>query len=359
MKLELLEKLITSLKDSSELTDKNDRTIIDKIEKFILQSGSKQLYKINANELSQTFNVSAKELLRIMLYFSAQGIFNISYDIQCPDCKLITSEYNSLSEIIQETHCPQCGIDVDVDFGKSAFITFVINDKILSMDMGEMFAEKNSELVASRRTGNLIDYPTVLQALSLWEYHKLYPSEIISSTGVFPIENLTALSVRINAFESIILKNDDMTILEILREFQNSVSDAVKRNSGKMVKVFGSHIIAIFHSPKDAVKAAFTLNNSVPKTNEKKPLLLCTGIHSGPALCYSIDGNMDFFGKTIHYADQLSHICEGRHITISETIRNDEESISEIMNITHKLKHAKIELEGCSGLQDIYLAEIH
>jgi class 3 adenylate cyclase len=108
--------------------------------------------------------------------------------------------------------------------------------------------------------------------------------------------------------------------------------DAIREEDGAMVKTIGDAVMAVFRRPAGALRAFLTAQQALasPPVKGQRPLLLKVGIHTGPCIVVTLNGRLDYFGRTVNMAARLEGLSSGGDVVISSAVRADPE-VSEMI----------------------------
>ena len=126
--LELLnEKLKSSLSEIPE-------EILNKVKNFILTANDFELANINTNKLADVLSVDNVTLMKVFLYLTKIGVFNLLWSVHCPSCKGINQISSSLNFIKHEADCDLCNVYYEAGFDKNLQLSFEINPSIANLE---------------------------------------------------------------------------------------------------------------------------------------------------------------------------------------------------------------------------------
>ena len=103
---------------------------IDKIKNWILKSNLLQRLRINPYFIADEDGTDLNEIISEFLYGVKAGVFDLHWDVHCPHCNMITSEFDTLSEAKHTSHCPMCDRDFEVDFLERVAVTFSLSQDL-------------------------------------------------------------------------------------------------------------------------------------------------------------------------------------------------------------------------------------
>lgn len=131
--LELLnEKLKNSLLEIPE-------DLLNKLKNFILTANDFELANINSNKLADMFAIDKIEMMKIFLYLTKAGIFNLLWAVHCPSCKGINQISPTINSIKHDADCTLCNIHYEAGFDKNLQLSFEIHPSIVRLENLDLF----------------------------------------------------------------------------------------------------------------------------------------------------------------------------------------------------------------------------
>ena len=104
--------------------------LIEKISQFVQTADDPDVIKMRPFVLADRWQEPRMDVLRAFLYGTRVGLFELEWDIICPNCRGISERIQGLDSLKPESHCPSCLIRYDVDFEESVELRFSINADI-------------------------------------------------------------------------------------------------------------------------------------------------------------------------------------------------------------------------------------
>lgn len=104
--------------------------LIEHISQFVQNADDPDVIKIRPFVLADRWHEPRIELLRAFLYATRAGLFELEWEMICPNCRGISERYQQLGNLKSEGHCPSCLIRYDVDFEESVELRFSISPTI-------------------------------------------------------------------------------------------------------------------------------------------------------------------------------------------------------------------------------------
>lgn len=80
--------------------------------------------------LADTWHADRLEVLRLLLYATRTGLFELRWELMCPNCRVPKQEVDSLAQLPVRFHCEICGISYGANFDASVELRFSIHPTI-------------------------------------------------------------------------------------------------------------------------------------------------------------------------------------------------------------------------------------
>ena len=178
---------------------------------------------------------------------------------------------------------------------------------------------------------------TAAMVTSLQEFRDLFSSEVLSPGQQVGIESVTILFSDLQGSTSLYESIGDAEAYGQVRRHFDFLNQWISKNSGSVVKTIGDAVMAVFHLPEDALKAAIQIQEHVSAFNAtvREPIVLKLGLYSGPAIVVNSNDRLDYFGRTVNMAARIQGQSAGHDLVVSEDLIQNERIQSIIMNHDH------------------------
>jgi class 3 adenylate cyclase len=103
---------------------------INAIEQWIRQTTPEQRYRINLFAIARDIGVEMYTTLPEFLHGVHIGLFDLHWDLHCPQCDMVIDEHSSLSTMAGRGFCHICDKQFAADFAKHIEVTFSLNRAI-------------------------------------------------------------------------------------------------------------------------------------------------------------------------------------------------------------------------------------
>jgi adenylate cyclase len=96
----------------------------------IVDGSDDQLVRVRPFALADLWQADRAEVLRLLLYATRVGLFELRWELMCPNCRIPKGEAETLSKLPVQFHCDTCGISYDADFDQSVELRFSVHPAV-------------------------------------------------------------------------------------------------------------------------------------------------------------------------------------------------------------------------------------
>lgn len=104
--------------------------LIGPLRERIVEGSDDQLVRIRPFALADTWRMDRLETLRLFLYATRAGLFELRWELMCPNCRVPKQEVESLARVPTQFHCETCGISYGTEFDRSVELRFSIHPSV-------------------------------------------------------------------------------------------------------------------------------------------------------------------------------------------------------------------------------------
>ena len=157
--------------------------------------------------------------------------------------------------------------------------------------------------------------------LSTQTFRDLFPSETVMSAGGLAVKRVALLFTDIKGSTALYDRIGDMKAFNLVRQHFGVLRDVISSNHGALVKTIGDAVMASFHEPLDAIRAALEMLAQIRRFNDsagEELITLKIGAHVGPCLAVTLNGQLDYFGQTVNLAARVQRLAADNEIYLSD-----------------------------------------
>jgi adenylate cyclase len=201
---------------------------------------------------------------------------------------------------------------------------------------------------------------TAAKVSSMYEFRRMFSSEVLAPGHEVSIENLTILFSDLQGSTSFYENVGDAHAYGQVRKHFDFLENWILKTRGTIVKTIGDAVMAVFEKPEDGVKAALDIQthitqfNSLMNDQENLPLVLKIGVHKGATIAVTANSRIDYFGRNVNIAARVQGLSKGNDVVISRSCMERPQVVqllSEHKLIPHKFD---AELRGIEDKQAVY-----
>jgi serine/threonine protein kinase/class 3 adenylate cyclase len=178
-------------------------------------------------------------------------------------------------------------------------------------------------LVRVERTTPRADVLTAARASAQALFRELFPTEILAPGQLVSVATMTFLVTHLEQARRLYQDLGDARAFALIHEHFRVLEQSIRRGGGALVKVNGEGILAAFSQSPAAVRTALDVFASLAENETTRSLQLRAGIHRGPAMATTIQDHLDYFGTTVHAAEQLVNLAAGGEIVLTYPVASD------------------------------------
>ena len=159
------------------------------------------------------------------------------------------------------------------------------------------------------------------QLLSNQTFLDLFESETIVAAEGLAVKRLALLFTDIQGSTALYDRIGDMKAFDLVRVHFGYLRDSISRNSGALVKTIGDAVMASFHDPLDALRAALDMHAQIARFNAEAGndlIGLKVGVHVGTCLAVTLNGRLDYFGQAVNLAARVQALSDAHEIYLTD-----------------------------------------
>ena len=97
---------------------------------FIRTAGEDEAAALRPFEWADEHGFDRHEALRLCLYAVRVGLFNLSWSMMCPNCRVSKQEVSTLTQVSEKVHCDLCGVNYDLNFDRYVELRFRVHPSV-------------------------------------------------------------------------------------------------------------------------------------------------------------------------------------------------------------------------------------
>src|SRR5579872_6896134 len=169
----------------------------------------------------------------------------------------------------------------------------------------------------------LVGFLSGSRLLSTQTFLDLFPSETVMSAGGLAVKRVAVVFTDIKGSTALYDRIGDMKAFNLVRQHFGVLRDVIAAHHGALVKTIGDAVMASFHEPLDAIRAALDMLAQIRRFNDsagEELITLKIGAHVGPCLAVTLNERLDYFGRTVNLAARVQGLAAESEIYLSDDL---------------------------------------
>jgi class 3 adenylate cyclase len=175
------------------------------------------------------------------------------------------------------------------------------------------------QLIRLERTSPRDDVLTAARASAHALFRQLFPNEVLEPGALVRVASLVLLYADVRGT----LTGDltDPSTFSTLYSIYKSIEAEVSKAGGSVVKLMGDGVLAVFHEPSTALRAAMTLEAAATLVSPSARVHVA--VHRGPAAAVTLNDRLDYFGKSVTLVTALARDRFAGRVVVSDELLTD------------------------------------
>jgi class 3 adenylate cyclase len=115
----------------------------------------------------------------------------------------------------------------------------------------------------------------------------------------------------------------DMKAFGLVRQHFGVLREVIAAHRGALVKTIGDAVMASFHDPPDAVRAALDMRDQIRRFNDSAGedlIALKIGAHAGPCIAVTLNERLDYFGQAVNLAARAQETASANEVCVTDSL---------------------------------------
>lgn len=100
------------------------------LRRVVMEHDDDEVTSIRPYEFARDYELDERETLRLFLYATKVGMFNLDWNMMCPNCRVSKAQAESLVSVSSSFHCDFCGIEYETNFDQSVELRFTVHPTV-------------------------------------------------------------------------------------------------------------------------------------------------------------------------------------------------------------------------------------
>ena len=170
------------------------------------------------------------------------------------------------------------------------------------------------------------DVLTAHRATTMQAFRELFDEEVLRPGDDVEIDSVTIMFTDFKGSTALYERLGDSRAYHLIREFFAVLGQAVRENSGTVVKTIGDAVNAAFSNPADALACAIQIQKDVEAFNQgsnREPITVTIGLHVGRCISVTLNDQLDYYGTAANKAARLEGKSRGGDVVLSREFCED------------------------------------
>ena len=182
-------------------------------------------------------------------------------------------------------------------------------------------------LIRLERTTARKDVVTAAEALQLPLFRQLFPSETVTRDRLSSMSTCTLIALRITNVLDLFTDLGDAATADCLQQKMAFCRTTIEAQGGVLIKEQEDRLLASFTQAQSGLQSALELHDTLTakcsSTNTVPTVQIA--LHRGVAMSTSMNGKLDFFGRSIAVVSAMLDLPEKHRLLVSQDLASDEE----------------------------------
>lgn len=195
-------------------------------------------------------------------------------------------------------------------------------------------------LIRLERTTTRKDVVTAAEALQLPLFRQLFPSETVTRDRLSSMSTCTLIALRITNVLDLFSALGDAATGKSLQQTMAFCRTTIEAHGGILIKEQEDRLLASFTQAQPGLQSALELHETLPAQCAAMSTVptIQIAIHRGVAMSTSMNGKLDFFGRSVAVVSAMLDLPEKHRLLVSQDLASDEELQANLHNAgrTHR-----------------------
>ena len=331
-----------------------DKEKIQRLLNYLVNAEEKELQQIHPNFLAIKLDFSFEETLRLVTYGVLDGLFEMEWQVSCPQCHALNFGTANLKNLRLHEHCTVCGTDYEPEADRNIQVVLALHprffNEILKKPEGKML--KIDQRVQPLTVLDLMGYPA---------FREHFTDQVPRINQGIKIRNVSIMFTDLRNSTQMYEKIGDVQAFLLVREHFDILFEAIIKKHGGVIKTIGDAVMAVFKDARHALEAALEIKKKVDLFLKSRLQNFSTGIkiglHVGPAVVVNLNDSFDLFGTTVNKAARIVSFAQAQSIVLSQDFFNQAKNFLQ-QYASEPMTGKTVELKGLDSRQNLYFLKI-
>lgn len=292
---------------------------------FLTQAPDRELVQLNPRALAEQLGLDERATLRLLLTALEEGLVTLNWEVRCPACGATNHRGDSLTALHASETCGACGAQFSPQLDAEVRVTFSVHERVRAL--GRSADDPAHRAALDARLGVVSGHALLL----LPEFRRLFPQQRLLPDESLQISRVAMLFTDLAGSTALYAQRGDPRAYHLVRLHFDELFRVANEQGGLMIKTIGDAVMAAFQTPGEAMRAAQAMLREIAALNQQarlhgdERLILKVGVHVGPGLSVTLNGQPDYFGTTVNLAARVQRRSQGGDVAFTQEVYSDPE----------------------------------
>jgi class 3 adenylate cyclase len=303
--------------------------ILSSLHRYLQQADDRELYRVNPRYVAAKIGTDTHSTLSVLAYAVVEGLFELNWEVHCPQCGQMTRNFFTLNDARGEEFCASCQANFAAHLDHEIHVTFTVNETLRKLSTPEPIQDEQ--------------YPPTygLELLNVQTFRDLFADQVLPPGESLKVKRVAFVFTDLRGSTAMYAREGDPQAYGWVRDHFAVLFQATERNRGVTVKTIGDAVMASFLEPVNALRTAMDMHRDMAELNRRlglsgdAALSVRLGAHVGPCISVTLNERLDYFGATVNIASRVSHLSHGDDVVLTTAMLENQEARAEARQHGH------------------------
>lgn len=104
--------------------------LVARLRDLVTSGHDEQVVRVRPFEVAERWKMPRMEVLRGFLFAAAAELFDLEWEVLCPNCRVVKAGESRLDRLLPQAHCDFCNIRFDLQFDLNVELRFSVNPNV-------------------------------------------------------------------------------------------------------------------------------------------------------------------------------------------------------------------------------------
>lgn len=336
--------------------------IISEFRRFMVDADDAELFHIDVPALTEKWNSSRRTVLEVLLRAVRFGVLGMEWAFHCPTCGGVAKESLQLANSHEQDFCPVCQVDFRNTLDQNVEIFFSVSPEIRKLP--ESFKKEYEQRIVTNITESghhSWRTDATIEGVEVFNhpvFRDIFGDDTLALDQSLEIRSATVMFSDVTGSTAMYERLGDARAYRLIRDHFEIVFEAIAKHGGVPIKTIGDEVMGVFTDEVSAIEAAFTMHDSLSASNRSRDdgeeLVLRIGVHRGPVITVTLNGSIDYFGRTVNIAARTQAVSEPGQLSMGESFIRAPGVKEALLHRVSRVKRGAVVMKGIEGSVPVY-----